>query len=165
MAGEEITAEQYEKTLEEFHDRGRESKIQIKATCAPHYFRVERQRRAKEPVTAEPPAKTAPAGHPFSASTRGCLGGISFCFISHVGNVQPCGYLELEAGNVRRKPFAEIWGKSELFAALRDLGRCKGKCGRCEFLRVCGGCRARAYEATGDFLAEEPLCVYEPKGG
>ncbi len=165
MAGEEISAGQYEKTLEWFHERGRESKIQVKATCAPHYFRVERQRRAKEPLAAEPPAKTAPAGHPFSASTRGCLGGISFCFISHVGNVQPCGYLELEAGNVRKKPFAEIWRESELFTALRDLGRYEGKCGRCEFLRICGGCRARAYEATGDFLAAEPLCIYEPKGG
>jgi len=162
MEGEEISAEQYEKTLEWFYERGRESRIQVKATCAPHYFRVERQRRAKAPEAAD---AGVPAGHPFTASTRGCLGGVSFCFISHVGSVQPCGYLEIEAGNVRKKPFAEIWRESELFAALRDLGRYEGKCGRCEFLRICGGCRARAYEATGNFLAEEPLCIYEPKGG
>ncbi len=165
MAGEEISAEQYERTLEWFHERSRESRIQVKATCAPHYFRVERQRRAKEPAAADDRAKAGPARHPFSASTRGCLGGISFCFISHVGSVQPCGYLELEAGKVTERPFAEIWREARLFTVLRDLGRYEGKCGRCEFVRVCGGCRARAYEATGDFLAEEPLCIYEPRGG
>jgi len=66
---------------------------------------------------------------------------------------------------VTERPFAEIWREALLLTALRDLGRYEGKCGRCEFVRVCGGCRARAYEATGDFLAEEPLCIYEPRGG
>jgi len=81
------------------------------------------------------------------------MGGSSFCFISHTGQVQPCGYLE----------FREIWNESRIFRDLRDLGRYEGKCGRCEFIRVCGGCRARAYEATGNYLAEEPLCIYEPR--
>ena len=97
--------------------------------------------------------------------TRGCLGGSAFCFISHTGQVQPCGYLELDCGQVTEKSFAEIWNDSPIFRNLRDLGLYEGKCGRCEFLRVCGGCRARAYETTGDYLAEEPFCIYEPGKG
>ena len=94
--------------------------------------------------------------------TRGCLGGVSFCFISHTGQVQPCGYLELDCGQVSEKGFADIWEGSEIFRNLRDLSRYRGKCGRCEFLKDCGGCRARAYETTGDYLAEEPFCIYRP---
>lgn len=96
--------------------------------------------------------------------TRGCLGGIGFCFISHVGDVQPCGYFNVKAGNVKEKPLSEIWESSRLFRELRDFNLLKGKCGICEFKEICGGCRARAYEATGDYLAEEPYCVYRPKG-
>ncbi|HSV92911.1 MAG TPA: SPASM domain-containing protein, partial [Desulfobacterales bacterium] len=91
-----------------------------------------------------------------------CLGGIGFCFVSHVGDVQPCGFLATPCGNVRERSFAEIWRHSEVFTALRDFDRLEGKCGRCEFRRVCGGCRARAFEATGDYLAEEPLCSHLP---
>ena len=93
------------------------------------------------------------------------MGGSSFCFISHTGQIQPCGYLELDCGQVKEKAFADIWKNSEIFKNLRDLQKFKGKCGRCEFIRVCGGCRARAYETTGDYLAEEPFCIYEPKHG
>ena len=96
--------------------------------------------------------------------TRGCLGGIGFCFISHVGDVQPCGYFDVKAGNVKEKPLGEIWESSRLFRELRDFNLLKGKCGICEFKEICGGCRARAYEATGDYLTEEPYCVYKPKG-
>jgi radical SAM protein with 4Fe4S-binding SPASM domain len=70
--------------------------------------------------------------------------------------------MPIEAGDVRRTSLAEIWQTSELFAELRDPGRLEGKCGRCGFRRVCGGCRARAYGSTGDHLAEEPFCAYEP---
>ena len=122
----------------------------ISASCIRIRAR-ERSRRKKQEDT-------------FKKSTRGCLGGITFCFISHTGQVQPCGYLELDCGNVKKKSFAAIWEKSEVFRNLRDYSKYGGKCGRCEFIKVCGGCRARAYEATGDYLAEEPLCLYEPKG-
>jgi radical SAM protein with 4Fe4S-binding SPASM domain len=108
-------------------------------------------------------SRKKPSGH-FHEMTRGCLGGITFCFISHVGQVQPCGYLELDCGNMKKKSFSAIWEKSEVFRNLRDYSKYGGKCGRCEFIKVCGGCRARAYEATGDYLAEEPLCIYQPKG-
>ena len=109
-------------------------------------------------------AQKALPENPLHAMTRGCLGGSSFCFISHRGQVQPCGYLELDCGQLKEKPFEKIWKESPIFRDLRDLGKYGGKCGRCEFIRVCGGCRARAYEKTGDYLAEEPLCIYEPKG-
>jgi heme b synthase len=156
LARQAITAADYEETLMWFHQESLTCEIQLKATCAPHYFRIMHQNKPK----GEKPVKKA-GGH-FHESTRGCLGGITFCFISHVGQVQPCGYLELDCGNIRKQSFQEIWEKSEVFCNLRDYGKYGGKCGRCEFIKVCGGCRARAYEATGDYLAEEPLCLYEP---
>jgi len=157
MADQEISAQDYEKTLHWFHDRGLECAIQLKATCAPHYYRIFHQRKKGKAVKGggEPDA--------LHAMTRGCMGGSSFCFISHRGQVQPCGYLELDCGRIRERGFREIWEGSAVFRELRDLNLYKGKCGRCEFIKVCGGCRARAYEATGDYLAEEPYCVYEPK--
>ncbi|MFW5908640.1 MAG: SPASM domain-containing protein, partial [Desulfosalsimonas sp.] len=79
------------------------------------------------------------------------------------GIVQPCGFLDLNCGDVTESSFAKIWRNSKIFKSLRDYDRLKGKCGLCEYKRVCGGCRARAYEATGDWLAEEPLCTYQPQ--
>ena len=157
LALQAITAVDYEETLKWFHQESMTCEIQLKATCAPHYFRIMHQNK---PKGEKPVRKT---GGYFHESTRGCLGGISFCFISHVGQVQPCGYLELDCGNVQKQSFGEIWDTSEVFCNLRDYGKYGGKCGRCQFISVCGGCRARAYEATGDYLAEEPLCLYEPK--
>lgn len=152
-----ISAKAYEEILGWFYDQRDRSPLQLKATCAPQYYRIIRQkaRREGKQITF--------ATHGLDAVTRGCLGGISFCFISHVGDVQPCGYLEVKCGNIRETPFAEIWQTSSVFRQLRDVSLYKGKCGRCEYIRVCGGCRARAYEATGDYLSEEPLCIYEPK--
>ena len=107
----------------------------------------------------------ASGGHPegMHAMTKGCLAGSGVCFISHVGEVYPCGYLPVRAGDLRTQSFAEIWEKSEVFLQLRDTGNLKGKCGFCEFRNICMGCRARAYAATGDYLDEEPFCVYQPK--
>jgi len=156
LAGQTITAADYEEKLNWFHQESLSCEIQLKATCAPHYFRIMHQNKSVE-------SRKKPSGH-FHEMTRGCLGGITFCFISHVGQVQPCGYLELDCGNMKKKSFSAIWEKSEVFRNLRDYSKYGGKCGRCEFIKVCGGCRARAYEATGDYLAEEPLCIYQPKG-
>ena len=120
-------------------------------------------RPESEASAVQKPSATGEGGcQPLHAMTRGCLGGVSFCFISHTGQVQPCGYLELDCGQVSEKGFADIWEGSEIFRNLRDLSLYRGKCGRCEFLKVCGGCRARAYETTGDYLAEEPFCIYRP---
>jgi heme b synthase len=160
LADQEISPQDYEKTLEWFHEKSLTCPIQLKATCAPHYHRIFRQRKKEKPTTAPSPVQGH--GHPFQAMTRGCMGGSSFCFVSHTGQIQPCGYLELDCGQLRERNFADIWKNSNIFKNLRDLQQLKGKCGRCEFMRVCGGCRARAYEITGDYLAAEPFCVHEP---
>lgn len=153
-----INARQYEETLHWFYEQRERVPLQLKATCAPHYYRILRQRAREEgrPVDMQT--------FGLDAMTRGCLAGTGFCFLSHMGTVQPCGYLELDCGNIRRRPFRDIWENSEVFQRLRDFRNYEGKCGRCEYIRVCGGCRARAYEATGNYLAEEPLCLYEPRG-
>jgi len=155
LVEQEISAEQYERTLEWFYERSLACPIQLKATCAPHYYRIFHQRGGG--------LNSSAAGHPLNAMTRGCLGGVSFCFISHTGQVQPCGYLDLDCGQIKKTGFRDIWNQSPIFQDLRNLGLYKGKCGKCEFIRVCGGCRARAYEKTGDYLAEEPYCLYQPQ--
>jgi len=151
-----ISADEYESTLSWFYDQRDKTPLQLKATCAPHYYRILRQRAKADgkSVTFE--------SHGLDAVTRGCLGGIGFCFISHTGIVQPCGFLDLACGDVKTTSFKDIWRDSDIFQSLRDYDRLEGKCGVCEFKRVCGGCRARAYEATGNFLAEEPLCNFTP---
>ena len=156
IVDQEITADEYENTLNWFYDQREKTPLQLKATCAPHYYRILRQRAKKEnkSVTFK--------SHGLDAVTRGCLGGTGFCFISNTGIVQPCGFLDLNCGDVTKTSFAEIWNNSDIFLALRNFDNLKGKCGTCEYKKVCGGCRARAYEATGDFLAEEPLCNYQP---
>ena len=98
-----------------------------------------------------------------NAMTKGCLAGTGVCFISHQGEVYPCGYLPALAGDLRKQAFAEVWEDSQVFARLRNTDNLKGKCGCCEFRNVCMGCRARAYAASGDFMDEEPFCVYQPK--
>lgn len=98
-----------------------------------------------------------------AAMTKGCLAGSSICFVSHTGEVFPCGYLPVSAGNVRRQHVSDIWNGSEVFARLRDVDELEGKCGLCEFKKICLGCRARAFYASGNYMAEEPCCVYEPK--
>jgi len=206
--GVDIAAEQmvppqeYEAMLNWFYDRSLEGGIELKATCAPHYFRVVRQRRAAEhrsaaaaarahesqieagpdpsaigPTEMAMPGATGisfkPQGHPgghhtghpgdMNAMTKGCLAGTGVCFISHEGEVFPCGYLPVIAGDLRKQTFTDIWENATVFNALRDTNNLKGKCGGCEFRNVCMGCRARAFAATGDYLDEEPFCIYEPR--
>ncbi|MDP2729397.1 MAG: radical SAM protein [Dehalococcoidales bacterium] len=161
----ELSPREYEATLNWIYDKVKSlgESIFFKPTCAPHYLRVMKQRQRQEhSPEVTPEAKTTP-GHPSAnAITRGCLAGTGFAFISHRGDVQGCGYLSPVAGNVREQSFAQIWNNSPLFNSLRNLANYEGKCGYCEYKRLCGGCRARAYEATGDYLEAEPYCVYEP---
>ncbi|MBZ0300914.1 MAG: radical SAM protein [Anaerolineae bacterium] len=166
-----ITAQEYEQVLNWMYDLEQsEPDLQLKATCAPHYFRVMRMRRAADKRSGI--ERSLPAshdrqinGHPHGqmhAATKGCLAGTGVCFISHRGEVFPCGYLPIEAGNVRQQAFGDIWQNSELFAELRNPDLLEGKCGVCQFKSLCSGCRARAYGMTGNYLAEEPFCAYEP---
>ena len=202
-----VPAEEYERMLNWFYDRSLEGGIELKATCAPHYFRVVRQRRAAGGRSATAAAHAALAvveaapgsafgqtaigptdmtmpgstgielkpqgigkavGHPgthpsdMNAMTKGCLAGTAVCFISNQGEVYPCGYLPALAGDLKKQPFADIWENSVVFNQLRDVSNLKGKCGCCEFRNVCMGCRARAFAASGNYLDEEPFCVYEP---
>jgi AdoMet-dependent heme synthase len=200
-----VPPEEYESILNWFYDQSQLGGIELKATCAPHYFRVVRQRNAaarKEtgygkasaaiaPAVETPaigpvemtmpgstgisftgqPARAGHAGHPgghpagadMTGTTKGCLAGTGVCFVSHEGEVFPCGYLPTIAGDLRKQTFADIWNNADVFQTLRDDDKLTGKCGCCEFRHVCMGCRARAYAATGDFMASEPFCVYEPK--
>jgi len=98
-----------------------------------------------------------------NAMTKGCLAGTGVCFISHRGEVYPCGYLPVLAGDLNKQSFGEIWESAPVFQQLRSTDNLKGKCGYCEFRNVCMGCRARAYAASGDYLDEEPFCVYQPR--
>ena len=148
----QLPPERYEQVLEWVCDRQAAppdagAPLELKATCAPHYYRIA-------------------AGRGLAPKrSRGCLGGVSVAFVSHAGDVFPCGYLPVVCGSVRRTPLADIWRGSPVFADLRDYDRLKGKCGECEFRGICGGCRARAYAATGDYLAAEPACTYQPGTG
>jgi len=161
LEDQELPPEEYERALEWMYDAQQESSLFVKPTDVPHYWRVMRQ-RAKAQGRALEVHRNSHGG--MDTLSRGCLAGVGFCFISHRGDVQGCGYLDKVAGNVREQEFAAIWHDSPLFTELRDFERLKGKCGVCEYKAVCGGCRARAYEATGDHMAEEPYCAYVPHG-
>jgi radical SAM protein with 4Fe4S-binding SPASM domain len=141
-----LAGEAYERALNWICDRQQAGPLEVRATCGPQYYRVAAQRGLQ----------------PARRGSRGCLCGISVAFLSHRGEVFPCGYLPVSCGNVRQTPLPEIWQTSEVFADLRDFGRLGGKCGGCEYKAVCGGCRARAYAAKGDYLAAEPACSYQP---
>ncbi len=94
----------------------------------------------------------------------GCMAGTQYCRITPQGNVTACPYMTAVAGNIRDQSFGEIWRTSPVLQELRDLKLLKGRCGRCEFKELCGGCRCRAYAAHGDYLQEDPACVYQPTG-
>jgi heme b synthase len=176
---QQISAAQYESILNWMYDAEMAGDIELKATCAPHYFRIVRQRQAGERrlgIFRERPdsmhRQNAKGGHPGShpgerqamnAATKGCLAGTGVCFVSHRGEVFPCGYLPMPAGSIREQDFRSIWEHAPLFTELRDPDALGGKCGLCEFKKVCGGCRARAYGMTLDHLGEEPFCTYEPR--
>jgi heme b synthase len=172
-----LQPDEYEQALNWIYDRQQEGRIQLKATCAPHYFRIARQ-RAKEEGRPMPRVQVShpgqrhgqPGGHPghpggdgdMSAMTKGCLAGQAVCFVSHTGEVFPCGYLPVTSGNVKTTPLPTIWRDSHVFADLRDDSKIEGKCGLCEYKKVCMGCRARAFADSHDYLAQEPNCEYIP---
>lgn len=157
LKGREISPQAYEETLHWFCQRREEIPMQIKVTCAPHYYRILRQEAKARGQTVN--FET----YGLDAITKGCLGGQAFAFISHTGKVQICGYLETECGDVKKEPFSKIWATSKVFQEMRNLDGYKGRCGYCEYRKVCGGCRARAFGMTGDYLEEEPFCTFVPR--
>ncbi len=156
---EMLPATQYEDILNWMYDQFTAHKeIELKATCAPHYYRIIRQRAKRDGI------KLSFQTHGMAAMTKGCLAGSAVAFISRLGIVQPCGYLPVAAGDLKKQTFEDVWENSRIFKDFRDPSLLKDKCGACEYKAVCAGCRARAYYQTGDYLDEEPYCVYVPEG-
>lgn len=142
-----ISAEEHEKVLHWLYELSQQAPFDIKTTAAPHYRRVILQKM--------------PGG---TDMIKGINDGRGCCFISHIGDVCPSGFLPTVAGNVRQQPLAEIYRHSPIFTDLRDSSKLKGKCRVCEYNQVCGGSRARAYAITGNYLEAEPCCLYRPAG-
>ncbi|MEX2583978.1 MAG: radical SAM protein [Gemmatimonadota bacterium] len=157
LADEELPAAEQEQVLRWLYRLQRHSPFPVKQICAPHFRRVEAQ-SARTRHERRPARVTTR----LTTMSRGCLAGNGFAFVSHVGDVCGCGFLPLSVGNVRERRFSELYLEAPLFEAFRDPSRLGGDCGACEYRALCGGCRARAYAATGDPLAEEPDCAYEP---
>ena len=144
---ESLRAEQYESVLTRIMKKQEQVDIELKPTCAPQFLRIAAELGQK------------------SRFHRGCLAGLSYCIVSPRGKVQPCAYLNMELGDVRETPFDEIWAKNPVLQKLRTLDY-SGGCGTCGYKRACGGCRARAaYYHDGDYMAEEPWCLYHGRRG
>jgi len=158
-----LSAQQYEQKLLEICGLESRGRLQVKVTCGPHYERVIRQqglhhiRSAAEKVGANVPGRGKHQG-----ASKGCLAGLGVLFVGHQGDVFPCGYLPVKCGNVLKDKLTEIWYNNKDLAAMRDSNGLEGKCGICGYKQVCGGCRGRAYAATGNYMAEEPFCAYIP---
>ena len=156
-----ISPEEHERVYSWLYDVSRTTPFDVKATAAPAYRRLAIQRARQAGETGP----IAGAGYRYQDGldrpSVSINDGKGFAFISHTGDVCPSGFLPLPAGNVRERPFADIYRDSPLFRRLRDPSLLKGKCGACDFRSVCGGSRARAYAVTSDYLASDPSCVYE----
>jgi radical SAM protein with 4Fe4S-binding SPASM domain len=153
-----ISKDEYEEILNWHYDMEKlEKDILVRPTCAPHYYRIVLQRNKEDEEKLERRTLKFSTG-----GSKGCLAGQLICLIDVDGEVLPCSYFPKSAGNVRSQSFREIWETSELFRDMRDFKSYKGRCGACEFVHVCGGCRARAYAMTGDYMGEEPFCSYVP---
>jgi radical SAM protein len=170
-----LNGEEFEHVFGQIYELSHRVDFQIKTTEAMHYRRyllennLEERRIGHGHAHAaaqeyEPGAPTADA-HTRTASwaTRRVNDGKGFLFISHTGNVYPSGFLPIHAGNIRETPLSEIYRNAPIFKSLRDTSKLEGKCGACEYKEICGGSRARAYALTGNPLAEEPCCIYQPR--
>jgi radical SAM protein with 4Fe4S-binding SPASM domain len=147
MADAILDPVQYEVLLNELLGLKLEAGIEVRVTCGPQFARVCEQARAKKLID----------------SVSGCMGGRGFGFISYCGDVQTCGFLDISAGNLIENgfDFANIWRESEFLNEIRDPSNYKGACRICDYLNVCGGCRARAYAICGDYLAADPICKHQ----
>ncbi|MGH7546159.1 MAG: SPASM domain-containing protein, partial [Gemmatimonadota bacterium] len=149
----DIEPDEYEAVMHRLREIQREfeGRMLVNSKCAPHYQRVLYERDPQSPFL-----KT------FGAGAGGCPAGTHYCGITPTGDLTPCPYLPVYGGNLRERSFQEIWQTSEVFTRIRERKSLGGRCGACEFNAVCGGCRARAFGKTGDYMAEDPWCVYEP---
>jgi len=157
---EELIPEKvYDEILEwHYETEKNEDELLMRPTCAPHYYRIVRQKAKEENSSFKRRNLKFSTG-----GSKGCLAGQLICLIDVDENILPCSYFPKAAGNLKEQSFKEVWEDSSLFHEMRDFKGYKDNCGSCEYVNVCGGCRARAYAMTGDYLAQEPFCSYVPK--
>jgi AdoMet-dependent heme synthase len=159
----DITPSMYENMIKTTFAKTARHKLNVRPSCAPQFMRIAKDMNLD-----------------MRQWIRGCIAGLYYCRVYPNGEITPCPYLPVKLGNIRQKSFKDIWFNSDIFKNLRDFSTLKGKCGSCEYRSLCGGCRARAYglssdfidycgdlhepaELTGDYLTEDPWCVYQPK--
>ena len=154
---DDLQGSEYEKVFEYMYELSKTAPFGIKTTEAMHYRRYVAQRvKAEHGVTENPNAKG------MAWRTSGVSDGKGFVFVSHTGEIFPAGFLPVSGGNVLQDSLVDVYQNSSLCRTLRDPESRGGKCGVCEYQKVCGGSRSRAYAFTGDFLAEDPRCTYQP---
>jgi radical SAM protein with 4Fe4S-binding SPASM domain len=174
-----LSGEEFEHVFGKIYELSQRATFQVKTTEAMHYRRYLIQNKLEEKKMGH--GSGHPGGHPGAVAyepgaptanthernmgwaTRRVNDGKGFMFISHTGNVYPSGFLPIHAGSIKQTPLADIYREAPIFKALRDTSKLEGKCGACEFKEICGGSRARAYAVTGDPLAPEPCCIYQPR--
>ena len=159
LMAELISKEDYDEILKwHFEMELEEKDMLVRPTCAPHYYRIVQQEAAAKGLDFE--RRNLKFG---TGGAKGCIAAQSIAFIGSKGDVQPCSYFPMSAGNVRKQTFKEIWDNSRIFEDIRNFKDYKGRCGSCEYLGVCGGCRARAFAVSDDYMEEEPFCSHVPK--
>ena len=156
LVQDDLSAEEYEEVFAFLYALAKTAPFDIKTTEAQHYRRYVAQQRKAEGVAAPQRSRAA------IARQAGINDGKGFVFISHTGEIYPSGFLPVSAGNIRKDSLVDVYRHSPLFRQLRDSDNLGGKCGRCEYRNLCGGSRSRAYALTGDWMAEEQRCVYQP---
>jgi radical SAM protein len=157
LEGDDLQAAEYEKVFEFMYELSKTAPFGIKTTEAMHYRRYVAQRMKAEHGPAQSEAAKGVAFR-----TAGVSDGKGFVFVSHQGEIYPSGFLPVSGGNVLHDSLTDVYRNSPLFKSLRDTGQREGKCGICEYQKICGGSRSRAYASTGNYLAEDPNCVYQP---
>jgi radical SAM protein with 4Fe4S-binding SPASM domain len=157
LESEDLLASEYEDVFEYMYQLSKTAPFGIKTTEAMHYRRYVAQR-----IRAEHGATENEAAKGVAFRTAGVSDGKGFVFVSHQGEIFPSGFLPVSGGNVLNQSLTDVYRNSELFKKLRDTTQREGKCGICEYQKICGGSRSRAYALTGDYLAEDPRCTYQP---
>jgi len=164
MIEQMISPEEHERIFNWLYDLSKTAPFDIKGTAAPMYRRVAIERKKAE-NNGDQPVTFQGAGFQYTDGlnrpTKGVNDGNGFLFISHIGNIEPSGFLPISAGNVRTDDVVDVYRNSKLFRDLRDYSKLKGRCGICEYRDVCGGQRGRAYGVTGDYMETDPVCVYQ----
>jgi radical SAM protein with 4Fe4S-binding SPASM domain len=158
IMSELISKEEYEEILDWHYEMEKEEdELLVRPTCAPHYYRIVLQKQKEQGEKFKQRTLKFSTG-----GSKGCIAGQVICLIDVDENVLPCSYFPKSAGNLKEQSFKDVWENSELFKEMRDFKGYKGRCGSCEYINVCGGCRARAYAVSGDYLEEEPFCGHIP---